>query len=301
MSRLENKTWLDGKIVSGSDSNAPILTHTFHYGSGVFEGIRAYETDRGPAVFRLEDHIDRLFYSAGVLGIEIPYNKEEIVHAACEVVKVNKLPEAYIRPFVFIGEGQMGLAVSDIDTHVMLSAWGWGAYLGDKESVDVTISSFKRLHPDSVVPDAKVCGYYVNSIFASHEAKKRGKDEALLLDHNGNLAEGPGENIFFVKDGKLYTPAIGSILPGITRQSIMQIAGDIGLDVKEIDIAPEDMGTMDEAFFVGTAVEVTSIRSIDDVVFKDGAGTITAKIRELYFNATHGKEEQYKKWLTYIN
>lgn len=291
------KIWLDGEFVNWASANTHILIHTLHYGGGVFEGIRAYDTDQGPAVFRLQEHIDRLFYSASCLEMEIPFNKDEIKEAVLKTIRVNEISEGYIRPLVFFGYGKMGLNPVGSPVQVAIAVWPWKAFLGEKP-IKVKISKYARLHPGSVVSDAKICGYYVNSILASQEAKRSGFDESLLLDVEGNVAEGPGENVFIVKDKKIYTPALGSILPGVTRSSVMDIAGDLGFFVKEKKISIDELKSADEAFFTGTAVEICPIGVIDDAEI--GVGPVSAKIKEVYKRTVSGQEKNYLKWLTFV-
>ncbi|MFH1657404.1 MAG: branched-chain amino acid transaminase [bacterium] len=291
------KIWLDGKMVDWASANTHVLTHTLHYGGGVFEGIRAYNTDQGPAVFRLKEHVDRLFYSASCLEMAIPFSKDEIKEAVLETIRVNEIKEGYIRPLAFFGYGKMGLNPVGSPVQAAIAVWPWEAFLGEKP-VKVKISKYSRLHPGSVVSDAKICGYYVNSILASQDAKKFGFDESLLLDTEGNIAEGPGENIFIVKDKKIYTPALGSILPGITRSSVMEIAGDLGFSVKEKKISITEIKSADEAFFTGTAVEVCPIGIIDNTEI--GVGPISAQIKETYKRTVSGQEQKYLKWLTLV-
>lgn len=288
--------WLNGKIVKFEKAKIHILSHCLHYGSGAFEGIRCYLTERGPAVFRLKDHINRLFESAKVLGIKIPFSKNEIFEATFQVIKRNKLEECYIRPIIFYGEGKMGLDPRGAKIESAIFAWPWPKYL--KENVKVMISNFIRLHPKSVVSTAKICGYYVNSIFASREAKKRGFDEAILLDWRGFVAEGPGENIFIVKNKILFTPKKGSILMGITRDSIIKIAKDLKIKVVEKDISKRELLNADECFFTGTAAEVTPIVKINNV--KKRVGEITTLLKDFYQRVVHGKEPKYFHWLDFV-
>ena len=294
------KIWFDGKLVDWDKTNIHLLTHTLHYGGGVFEGIRAYKTENGPAVFRLPEHIDRLFYSASVMEMEIPFSKEEVKKAILETIRVNDVEECYIRPIVFFGYEKMGLNPTGSPINTAIAVWPWDAYLG-KEIVSVKISKYIRPHPRSTVTDAKICGSYANSILASLEIKKAGFDEALLLDHRGYVAEGPGENIFMVKEGKLLTPSMGAILGGITRDSVMQIAKDLNIPVEEKDITVEELKSADEAFFSGTAAEICAIGKIDDIVINKGEiGVVTKKIKETYTKAIHGELEKYSKWLTTV-
>ncbi len=292
----DKKIWFDGKIVAWDKATVHLLTHTLHYGSGAFEGIRAYLTPKGPAVFRLNDHIERFFYSAKVLGIKMPYSKAQITKAILTIVKVNKLEECYIRPIVFYGD-KMGLVPKGAPIHVAVAAWPWGKYMA-KDTVDVKISKFMRIHPASSVMDAKLSGHYANSVIASIDAKEHGFDEALLLDHRGNIAEGPGENIFFVKNKTLFTPKKGSILPGITRDSVMRIATNLGYTVLEKDIRLKDIKTYEEAFFVGTAVEICPIAKIDQHKFKKTERAL--EIQKEYAAVVHGNNPVYKKWLSLV-
>lgn len=277
-----------------------ILTHTLHYGGGAFEGIRFYKTDRGPAIFRLGEHMERLLYSAGALQMKVPYTKEILIEATIDLISKNGLESGYIRPLIYFGYGKMGLNTDGCPVNVSIAAWPWGSYLGEKP-VRVKISEFIRIHPKSTVADAKLCGHYVNSIMASHDIHGKGYDEAILLDFEGKVAEGPGENIFLVKDGELLTPPTGNILPGITRASVMEIAANEGITARESTLTPKDLFNADEAFFTGTAAEVTPISSIDDNIIGDGkGGPITAKIKDIFLKAVTGKEDMYGKWLTYI-
>ncbi|MFH1455051.1 MAG: branched-chain amino acid transaminase [bacterium] len=294
------KIWLDGKLIDWNKANTHLLTHSLHYGSGVFEGIRVYNTTNGPAVFRLKEHIDRLFYSASVMALKIPFSKNKIREAIINTVKVNSLTEGYIRPLVFFGYGKMGLNPIGAPTNVTIAVWPWGAYLG-KEIIKVKISKYIRPHPQSTVTDAKICGSYSNSILASLDATKNGFDEALLLDYQGYVAEGPGENIFMVKNNKLCTPALGTILGGITRNSIIQMAKDQNIEIKEKKITVKELKSADEAFFSGTAIEICAIEKIDKTIINKGkVGAITKKLKEVYTQAIYGEIKKYSKWLTPI-
>ena len=266
----------------------------------MFEGIRCYETNKGAAVFKLKEHIDRLYYSADTLKMKIPYSKEEFIKAVIETIKANKVKVAYVRPICFFGYGKMGLNPKGAPVNCSIAVWPWGKYLGEG-TVKVKTSKYVRLHPKSTHAEAKICGHYVNSIFASVEVKDKGYDEALLLDYKGNVAEGPGENLFIVKDGKLLTPALGTILKGITRASIIQLAKDQGIEAGEKTLTLEDIYSADEAFFTGTAAEVTAIESLDDKKIGKAPGPITTKLKDLFMDIVHGKNEKYKNWLTYVN
>lgn len=291
--------WFDGKILPHADANIHILNHSLHYGSAVFEGIRCYETPKGPAVFRLKDHMKRLFHSAQVMGMKVPYSQTQIIAAAKKIVRINKLKECYIRPIIFYGD-KMGLSPIGAPLHVAIAAWPWGKYL-TKDSVSALISSFARLHHRSSVMTAKISGHYSNSIIASLEARKSGYDEAIFLDDDGNIAEGPGENIFFVKGNTLYTPRIGKILPGITRASVIALAPRVGCKVVETVIRPRDLRKYSEAFFVGTAAEVNAIGKINRVVFRDGReGPVAKCVKVEYQRAIHGKLKGTAKWLDYV-
>ncbi|MBI2576655.1 branched-chain amino acid transaminase [Candidatus Woesearchaeota archaeon] len=293
------KIWMDGKLVAWEDAKIHVLTHTLHYGSGVFEGIRFYETDKGPAIFRLHDHMARLFHSASTLEMKVPFSIKELEKAVVETVKANKVKAGYIRPLVYYGYGKMGLYPHGAPVNVCIAVWPWGAYLGH-DAVKVKVSSFLRVHPKSFIADAKVCGSYVNSINASLEAKREGFDEALMLDYRNFVSEGPGENIFMVKGGKLLTPSLGSILPGITRNSILQIAKDEKIGTVEKDISLEELKNADELFYTGTAAEVTGIAQIDHTTIGNGkAGPITEKLKKMYLDSVHGKNKKYEQWLTY--
>ncbi len=295
------KIWLDGKFIDWPETKIHILTHSLHYGGGVFEGIRAYKTKNGPAVFRLNDHLDRFFYSASVLNMKIPFKVEEIKKAILDLIKINKIEECYIRPIAFFGYGKMGLNPEGSPVQTGIIAWPWGQYLGGKETISVKISKYIRLHPQSVVSDAKISGYYINSILASLDIQNKNYDEALLLDYEGFVAEGPGENIFIVKEGKIFTPSSGSILTGITRKSIIKIAYDLGLSVEEKKISVEELKSADEAFFVGTAVEVCPIGKIDETLINNQKiGEITKNIKEIFEKVVKGEKNEYLNWLTVV-
>ena len=293
--------WMDGKLVKWHEAKVHVLAHTLHYGAGVFEGIRFYETEKGPAVFRLKEHIDRLYYSAGTFGMKIPYSKEEFIKAVKETVRVNGLKAGYIRPICFFGYGKMGLNPEGAPVNCAIAVWPWGKYLGEN-AVRIKTSKYIRIHPKSTHADAKICGHYVNSIFAFLDAKGEGYDEALLLDYEGNIAEGPGENFFIVKNKKIFTPPLGTILKGITRESIIQLARDLGFELNEKKIKLEEAYNADEVFFTGTAAEVTPIASIDDKQIGDGrTGPITKQLSGEYHKIITGKNPKYEKWLTYID
>lgn len=292
--------WFNGKFVDWKKAKIHILTHTLHYGGGVFEGIRAYQTEKGPAVFRLKDHLKRLFYSASQIKMRIPFSEKEIEKAILDLIKINKIDECYIRPIAIFGYGKMGLNPEGAPVDNAIIIWPWETYLGD-EPIKVKISKFIRPHPKSIISEAKITGYYINSILASLEAKNSGFDEALLLDYKGNVAEGPGENIFIVKNKKLFTPKSGSILPGITRDSVIKMAKDLKTRAVEKEIKVSEFKSADEVFFTGTAVEICPICQIDNILIGDGKiGEITKKIKDLYQRIVKGEEEKYLNWLSFI-
>ncbi len=283
--------WKNGKFEKWDKCKTHVLTHGLHYGSSVFEGVRMYSG----AIFRLKEHVERLFYSAKSMGMELDFSPQQIEEAIIETVKKNKLTDGYIRPLVYYGEEKMGLSPVGAPLDMIIACWPWGAYLG-ADVVKGHISKFMRIHPKSVIHDAKVGGYYANSILATLDAKSAGSDEAILLDFEGNVAEGPGENLFMVKDGQISTPKGGAILEGLTRDTIMQFA-----DVKESTITPEELKEADEVFFVGTAAEVTGLSHIDETQIGDGKlGPETARIKEAYLDIVHGRNETFKHMLTYV-
>ncbi|MCH7618627.1 MAG: branched-chain amino acid transaminase [Candidatus Marinimicrobia bacterium] len=297
---LETKyIWMDGKLVPWKDARIHVITHSLHYGSAVFEGIRFYDTEIGPAIFRLEDHTNRLINSADSIKMQIPFNAEEINSAVIETVKANELKNGYIRPLAYYGYGKMGLRPEGAPVNLSIAVWHWDNYLGT-ESVNVKTSSFMRFHPKSSITTSKIAGNYVNSIFASAEATSEGYDEALLLDYEGKVAEGPGENIFIVSNGHLFTPPPGNILTGITRDSVMTIAEDLGIRVEEKPLTLDEIYDADEAFFTGTAAEIAPIKSLDDHALKNSLGPVTEKIRRSFFNIVNGKDDKYKSWLTVV-
>jgi branched-chain amino acid aminotransferase len=296
--------WLDGKQVPWREAKTHVLTHTLHYGMGVFEGIRAYLAEDGTAIFRLQDHTDRLFRSAHILRMDMPYDKTAINQACIEVVKDNQLDTAYIRPMCFYGAEGMGLRADNLEVHVMIAAWAWGSYLGPdglEKGIRIKTSSYTRHHVNITMCKAKANGNYMNSMLALQEALDCGYDEALLLDNEGYVAEGSGENIFLVRNGELLTPDLTSALEGITRETIITLAQDLGLKVREKRITRDEVYVADEAFFTGTAAEVTPIREMDGrKIGNGGRGPVTEKIQSLYFNVVHGRSKQYKQWLSYI-
>jgi branched-chain amino acid aminotransferase len=298
------RIWLDGRLVPWDEAQVHVLTHTLHYGLGVFEGIRCYECHDGrSAIFRLREHVDRLFGSAHVLDLPIPYGREAIMAACCEVVRTNRLRECYLRPLVFMGDGEMGLA-AQTPTRVAIAAWPWGAYLGDegmRNGIRVKTSSFARFHPNTLLTKSKAVGHYVNSILASREARTAGYDEALLLDVDGYVSEASGENVFILADGLVKTTPLPTVLGGITRQAILRVLGDLGIPCREERFTRDEIYLADEAFFTGTAAEVTPIRALDDRRVGDGTpGPITRKLQELFFAVVRGRADRYRSWLTYV-
>jgi branched-chain amino acid aminotransferase len=299
------KIWLDGALVPYDDANVHVLTHSLHYGLAVFEGVRCYKCDDGrSAIFRAREHIRRLLDSAHIVEMPIPYTSEELLKASADVVRVNRLPECYLRPIAFYGEGEMGLSARGNATRVAIAAWPWDAYLGEEsvlKGVRLKTSSFVRFHHNSLMPAAKVSGHYVNSILAGYEARRNGYDEALLLDTEGFVAEGSGENIFVVRDGVVRTPPLRSILPGITRDAVMKILRDMNVPVVEEHFARDLMYISDEAFMTGTAAEVTPVRELDDRRIGSGEpGPITRKVQEVFQLALHGRDARYRSWLYYV-
>ena len=297
--------WLDGKLIDWDQAQIHVLSHTLHYGLGVFEGIRCYKCqDKRSAVFRLKDHIRRLFDSAQAMMLEIPFSKDEIYQAVIETLKTNGQKEAYIRPIVFIGDGTMGLYPGENPIRVSIITWGWGSYLGKeglKQGIRAKISSFTRHHVNIMMTKTKTCGNYVNSILAKLEVVKAGYDEAIMLDTEGYVCEATGENIFIIRDKVLKTPPLTSVLPGITRDSIITLAQDLGYKVEEKRFTRDELYIADEAFFSGTAAEVTPIREVDDRQIGEGKpGPITQKIQKLYFDVVKGKIEKYHSWLDFI-
>jgi branched-chain amino acid aminotransferase len=302
MDDLDGKIWKDGALVDWRDAKIHVLTHSLHYGMAVFEGVRAYQTDQGSAVFRLQEHTKRLFNSAKIFQMQVPFDIPTIVDAQLQVLRENKLASAYLRPLIWIGSEKMGISAKSNTVHVAIAAWAWGAYLGDdgiNKGIRVKTSSFSRHHVNVSMVRAKASGYYINSILANQEALTDGYDEALLLDTDGYVSEGSGENVFIVKNGKLYTPDLASCLDGITRDAVVTMARDLGIEVFEKRITRDEMYCCDEAFFTGTAAEITPIRELDNRPIGDGKrGPITEKIQSLFFSVVKGKEAKYQHWLT---
>ena len=301
LSELTGHIWLDGEMVPWQEAKVHVLTHTFHYGLGVFEGVRAYNTSQGAAIFRLQEHTDRLFRSAHILRMEMPFDKGTLSEAQRQVVRANGLDEAYIRPMCFLGSEGMGLRAANLKTHVMVAAWAWPSYM-DPEAMNrgirVATSSYTRHHVNITMCKAKANGNYINSILALREALDAGFEEALLLDNEGYVAEGSGENVFLVRNGVLYTPELTSCLEGITRDSIIRIAEDQGLTVKEKRITRDEVYVADEAFFTGTAAEVVPIREVDNRTIGTGVrGPITETLQRIYLESVRGAQADYADWL----
>jgi branched-chain amino acid aminotransferase len=296
--------WLDGEMVPWREAKTHVLTHTLHYGMGVFEGVRAYKTDKGTAIFRLQEHTDRLFRSAHILGMHMPYDRDTLNAAHKAAVRENGLDSAYLRPMCFYGSEGMGLRADNLQVHCMVAAWNWGAYLGEenmRNGIKVRVSSFTRHHVNITMCRAKANGNYMNSMLALKEALDTGCDEALLLDAEGYVMEGSGENIFIVRDGVLYTPDLTSALDGITRRTVIGLAEDEGLRVVEKRITRDEVYIADEAFFTGTAAEVTPIRQVDGRAIGGGTrGPITEKLQSIYFDLVHGRTEKHPDWLAYV-
>jgi len=304
MIQKTDKIWMDGELVAWDEANVHVLTHTLHYGLGVFEGIRCYETPKGPAIFRLDEHVERLLKSAHIFLMKVPFSHQEICEAIKATVRENGLKECYIRPLVYIGYGGMGLYPKDNSINVSIAAWPWGAYLGEdglKNGIRIKTSSFVRAHVNSNMTMAKVCGYYVNSQLAKKEAISCGFHEALLLDTEGYVSEGSGENIFIYRRGVLKTTPLTSILEGITRDSIITIAKDEGIEVHEERFTRDEVYVADEAFFTGTAAEITPIRELDERTVGAGKpGPVTQKIQSIFFDTVKGRSAKYERWLTYL-
>jgi branched-chain amino acid aminotransferase len=305
MAERDGVIWLDGELVPWRDAQVHVLTHTLHYGMGVFEGVRAYPTERGPAIFRLEDHTQRLFRSAHIMRMAMPFDAATLNRACVDVVKRNGLKSAYIRPICFYGAEGMGLRADNLKTHVSIAAWEWGAYLGSdglEKGIRIATSSFTRHHVNISMCKAKACGHYINSMLALREALDSGYDEALLLDNEGYVAEGSGENIFMVRDGVIHTPELTSALDGITRGSIMTFAGECGIPVRERRITRDEIYTADEVFFTGTAAEVTPIREVDNRTIGGGQrGPVTERLQKMFFDQVYGRAGAHPDWLKYVN
>jgi len=296
-----DRIWLDGRLVPWDEANVHVLTHTLHYGLGVFEGIRCYRGHDGrPAIFRLREHVDRLFGSAHILDLAMPVTRDALAAACIETVRANGLAECYIRPLAFLGDGEMGLAARPA-TRIAVAVWPWGAYLGEEglqRGIRLKTSSFARFHPNTMFTKAKAVGHYVNSILAAREARGLGYDEALMLDVDGTVAEASGENVFVVSQGVVRTPPLPTVLAGITRQSVLTLLAELGIPTREERFTRDEIYLADEAFFTGTAVEVTPVRELDDRRIGTGTpGPVTQRIQDLFFRIVQGREDRYRSWL----
>jgi len=299
-----DKIWMDGRMVDWDKAQVHVCTHALHYGSGVFEGIRAYETDKGTAVFRLKEHINRLFNSAKILKMDIPFDKEQIRQAIKDTIRENKLRSCYIRPLIYRGFKELGVNPFKCPVNCAIAVWEWGAYLGEEalaKGIKTKISSYARNYINSTSQKAKICANYINSIFAKMEAIEAGVDEAILLDVRGYVTEGSGENLFWIRNGIIYTTPTATVLEGITRDSIIRVANDLGYKVQEKYTGRDELYISDEVFFAGTAAEVTPIREIDKYQIGEGKrGPITEKLQKKFFDIVKGKDEKYSDWLDYV-
>ena len=304
MADRDGVIWFDGELVPWRDAKIHVLTHTLHYGMGVFEGVRAYKAEQGTAIFRLQAHTNRLFDSAHIMNMDMPFDKDTINEAHRTVVRENNLESAYIRPMCFYGSEGMGLRADNLKTHIMVAAWEWGSYLGAEnmeKGIRIRTSSYTRHHVNISMCKAKANGHYINSMLALQEALTDGYDEAMLLDNEGYVAEGSGENIFIIKDGVIYTPDLTSALNGITRNTLFTLCNELGVEVKEKRITRDEVYIADEAFFTGTAAEVTPIREVDNRKIGSGTrGPITEKLQTMYFDVVHGRHHVHPEWLTLV-
>ena len=304
MDDRDGKIWQDGTLIDWRDAKIHVLTHSLHYGMAVFEGVRAYHTPQGTAIFRLKEHTRRLLNSAKIFQMKVPYDLETLMDAQKQVVRENQLASCYLRPLIWVGSEKLGISAKGNTIHTAIAAWPWGAYLGEEgmaKGIRVKVSSFTRHHVNASMVRAKASGYYINSILANQEALTDGYDEALLLDTDGYVSEGSGENVFIVKNDKLYTPDLASCLDGITRDAVLTMARDLGIEVIEKRITRDEMYCCDEAFFTGTAAEITPIRELDNRQIGAGVrGPITEKLQTLFFEAVAGRAPQYQHWLTLV-
>ncbi|MFC2973482.1 branched-chain amino acid transaminase [Azotobacter bryophylli] len=304
MADRDGVIWYDGELVQWRDATTHVLTHSLHYGMGVFEGVRAYKTPQGTAIFRLQAHTDRLFDSAHIMGMKIPFTKDEINEATKAAVRENNLDSAYIRPLAFYGSEGMGIRADNLKVHVIVAAWHWGAYMGEEaleQGIKIRTSSFTRHHVNISMTRAKASGHYINSMLALQEAVSAGADEALLLDPEGYVAEGSGENVFVVKNGVIYTPEVTACLNGITRNTVLTLAGELGIPVVEKRITRDEVYIADEAFFTGTAAEVTPIRELDGRQIGIGRrGPVTEKLQKAYFDLVSGRTDAHAEWRTLV-
>jgi branched-chain amino acid aminotransferase len=300
---VTEKIWMNGELVDWADAKIHVATHGLHYGTGVFEGIRCYETERGPAIFRLRDHMKRLVESAKLLYMEIPYSLDELDAAVLDTVSANGLDECYIRPIAYVGYGELGVNPGDNPVDVSVLTWPWGAYLGEegqKHGITAKVSSWQRIGPNVIPHVAKATGIYLNSMLATTEARRGGYDEAIMLTEQGMIADGPGESIFVVKNGKISTPDLSaSILTGVTRDSVMQIAADLGHEVQEKQIIRTELYLADEVFMTGTAAEIVPLRAVDDIAIGE-PGPITLAIQQAYADAVRGRTDRWADWLSYV-
>lgn len=304
MADRDGLIWLDGEMVPWREAKVHVLTHTLHYGMGVFEGVRAYESDKGTAIFKLKEHTDRLFRSAHIMRMDMPFDKDALNAAQKAVVRENNLHEAYLRPMAFLGSEGMGLRADSLKTHVMVAAWEWPSYMSPEakeQGIKVRTSSYTRHHVNISMCKAKANGHYINSMLALNEALECGCDEALLLDNEGYVAEGSGENIFIMRDGMMFTPELTSCLDGITRKTIFSFAEELGVKIQEKRITRDEVYVADEAFFTGTAAEVLPIRELDGRAIGTGArGPLTEKFQSMYFDAVKGRRPENADWLTLV-
>lgn len=304
MLQATEKIWMNGKLVAWDDAKIHVLTHSLHYGTGVFEGIRCYKAEAGSAVFRLREHVDRLFDSAHICQLDIPYSREAVTEAILETIRVNKIEACYIRPIAYIGYGAMGIFPKENPVELVIAVWPWGSYLGDeglKNGIRVKISSFVRPHVNATMVRSKTTANYANSLLAKREALRDGYHEAILLDTDGYVAEGSGENIFIVRKGFIKTPPLTAILEGITRETVMQLAAERGIRVVEERFTRDELYLADEAFFTGTAAEMTPIREVDNRPIGAGKpGPVTMELQAAFFDIVHGRDSRHEEWLTYV-
>ncbi len=295
-----SKIWFNGKLVDWNKAQVHVLNHTMHYGTGAFEGIRFYNTKQGQAIFQLDKHINRWLYSAKCIHMKMPYNKKELKEAIVNLIKKNKIKSGYIRPIAYYGHGPLRVNPTGLPVDVAIACWSWGSYLGE-ESARLKVSRFVRIHPESTFADAKITGHYVNAMLAVMEATKAGYTEAIMLDYKGYVAEGSAENIFIVKNNIIYTPPLGTILAGITRESIMQLARDLGYKILEKKLKLKNIQEADECFLTGTAAEVSPVGQINGKKLKNDLGIVTRKLKEEFSQIINGKNKKYYKWLTFVN
>ncbi len=296
---MSKKIWFNGKLIPWDKAKIHVLTHTLHYGTGAFEGIRFYDTKKGPAIFQLSRHVDRWLYSAKCLRMKMSYSKNQLTKATVETVKANKIPCGYIRPISFYGHGPLRVNPTGLPVDTAIACWPWGAYLGE-EAVKLKVSSFVRIHPKSTFADAKITGHYVNAMLAGMEATTAGYTEALMLDYKGSVAEGSAENIFIIKNKTIYTPPLGTILAGITRESVIILARNLGYKVMEKKMKVKDIMAADECFLTGTAAEISPVGQIEKTKLKNQFGPITKHLQEEFMKIVSGENKKYYKWLTFV-